>query len=227
MSVAIAVFVKTPGRSALKTRLAEAIGAELATDCHARCAAAVAEVLEAIARTDAIAPYWAVAETEGLGAWPGFAALPQGDGSLGVRMARVHRELCVRHGAAILVGADAPQLDAGVLRSAAEWLGAGEPRLALGPASDGGFWLFGANRVLPEADWAGVAYSRADTAASFRAAMSAQGRWLDLPRLTDLDRIGDLAPVAGELAALAAPLPKQRALATWLASLARRTAPST
>jgi hypothetical protein len=218
MKVGIAVFVKTPGRSPVKTRLAQHVGPERAAECHVRCAEAVRE---ALAAAPSLVPYWAVAEHGALDAWQGFEVLAQGDGSLGARMARVHAALRARHGAALLVGADAPQLDSAELEQAAEWLVAPESRLVLGRARDGGFWLFGANRALPESDWIRVAYSEADTARAFEQAMSRHGRWLHLSERTDLDRGSDIAAVARELEALPAPTPSQRVLAGWLATLDR------
>ena len=222
MTTALAIFVKTPGHSPVKTRLAERLGPDDAAECHRRCALAVAEVAAAAAREGVVEPHWAVAESEALGAWTGFPALSQGEGGLGERMARVHAALRTG-GAAILVGADSPQIELQQLREAARWLAADRPRIVLGPARDGGFWLVGANRALPERGWREVAYSRADTAAAFRAAMRDCGEWLELGTLNDLDRAEDIGPVARELAALAEPTPAQRALASWLGGLASRT----
>ena len=212
MNCAAAVFVKTPGLSPLKTRLAAGIGAAAATDWYQLAAHATAAVL---AQVPGLSGYWAVAEqgTEAAGAWPGLPQVPQGPGALGERMGRVHATLVERHASAFLVGADAPQLDPDVLVRAVEWLAGAAPRLVLGPARDGGFWLLGANRVLPPAAWTAAPCGRPDTAAGFRAAMSGCGAWLELPPLTDVDTVGDLAPMLAELATLARPLPEQRALA--------------
>ena len=212
MSVGAAIFVKTPGLSPLKTRLAAAIGAAAATAWYRTAAQATAAVLQDVAL---LTPYWAVAE-EPLAtgdAWPGLPLLAQGEGDLGTRMGRVHTMLVERHGAGLLLGADTPQLDAAVLAAAAAWLDHPEPRLVMGPARDGGFWLIGANRVLETGAWTAAPCGTAATAAGFRAAMAGAGAWLDLPPLTDVDEQADLAPMLAELAQLAAPLPAQRLLA--------------
>lgn len=223
MTVGVAVFVKTPGHSALKTRLAAGLGTTLAAAFHLRGAAAVAEVIETAAQRRALRGYWAVAEEDAIAAnaWVGFPPLAQGEGGLGARMARVHEALIERHGAALLVGADAPQIDPDALVRAAEWLESDAPRLALGPARDGGFWLFGSNKTIEQTRWDSVEYGREDTAARFREALEGSGEWLRLGRLSDLDRAEDVPIVAAELAALANPLPRQRALAGWLAGLRR------
>lgn len=218
MSGAIAIFVKTPGHSPVKTRLAATTGRGFAEAWHGRAAAAVAAVVRDAGEHGGITPYWAVAERAALagGGWSGFAGIAQGDGTLGARMAHVHRTLTERHGFAILLGADAPQLRTSEVLDAIAWLSDSRARLALGPARDGGFWLFGGNRVVPEAVWTTVTYSRADTCDAFRAALADHGEWRQGAVLTDLDRGEDLPAVLAELAALPAPLPEQAALTEWL-----------
>lgn len=212
MSCGAAIFVKTPGLSPLKTRLAAGIGAPAATDWYRLAARATAAVL---AEVPTLTGYWAVAEQgpEPLAAWRRLPHLPQGAGDLGVRMGRVHTALARRHGGGLLLGADTPQLDPRLLARAAEWLADPAPRLVMGPARDGGFWLLGANRVLPTSAWTATPCGRPDTAAGFRAAMAACGDWLELPGLTDVDVAADLAPMLAELAALDRLLPEQQALA--------------
>lgn len=217
MSAAVAIFVKTPGYSPVKTRLAAGVGEAFAVEWYRRAAAAVAEVALAAAGISAVV-YWAVAEDEACGAvvWRALPTVPQGDGSLGARMGRVHHELVRRHGAGLLLGADAPQLAVASLRAALAWCDADEPRQVLGPARDGGFWLYGGNRTAPLGVWESVPYSVADTAARFRAALDPFGAWRVIESLTDVDRGEDLAAFRSELAGLAAPQPAQRALAAWL-----------
>ncbi|MEO6027577.1 MAG: DUF2064 domain-containing protein [Candidatus Binatia bacterium] len=217
---AIAIFVKTPGYSAVKTRLAASVGAAVAVDWHVRAARTVAAVSRAAAAATGAVVYWAVAEADAIaaGAWDALPSLAQGDGGLGARMGRVHAELVRRHGAGILLGADAPQLAAGELSDALAWCAAAEPHQALGPAHDGGFWLYGANRATVVARWEEVAYSWPDTADRFRATFGDYGAWRVLSTLTDLDRRDDVPAMDYELGRVLAPLPEQQALRAWLAS---------
>ena len=212
MSIGAAIFVKTPGLSALKTRLAAGIGTAAAINWYEAAARATVAAVQEVAQ---LIPYWAVAEEPSAtgNAWPGLPLLAQGPGDLGARMGHVHTMLTERHGAGLLLGADTPQLDPAVLARAAAWLDDPAPRLVMGPAHDGGFWLIGANRVLPLATWTEAPCGTAATAAGFRAAMAGAGAWLDVPALTDVDERSDLAPMLAELAELAAPLPAQRLLA--------------
>lgn len=219
MSGALAIFVKTPGRSALKTRLAADTGAAYAQEWYALAADAVASVAIQARADFGIAPYWAVAEAGAESAWAGLPTIAQGDGDLGTRMARVHSALVERHGFALLIGADAPQLTALLIGEATRWLAAPEPtepRLSLGPASDGGFWLFGSNKAIPLPAWTRVGYSQMDTASRFRDSLDGYGRWQTLLPLTDVDRAEDLKPVQRALALLAGPTAEQRTLAQWM-----------
>lgn len=221
MTGGAAIFVKTPGHSPLKTRLAEGIGSEAAAEFHRLAAAAVAATL---GKVGGLAPYWAVAETtpDALGYWRGLPVLSQGEGSLGERMHRVHASLLARHPFALLLGADTPQLDPVTLDQAADWLDYPEPRLVMGRASDGGFWLLGANVAPAPADWTQAACGQPDTAAGFRAAMERHGRWLELETLTDVDRAADLPAMLEELDRLPGLLPAQARLAAWARALPAR-----
>ncbi len=214
MTAALAIFVKTPGHSPIKTRLAAGIGVDAALRWYAAAAEATASIAEQFSRACAAMIYWAVAEADALAdsRWAGLPRLPQGAGGLGERMARVHSQLVTRHGRGILIGADAPQLVAAELLRAEQWLHSEEPRLVLGPASDGGFWLIGANRVLPMQDWTAVAYSQPHTALDFRRRMQAHGAWLELAELADVDHADDLVALIHALESRAEPSSSQRQL---------------
>ena len=79
MNGGVAILVKTPGLSPVKTRLAAGLGAARAARWHQLAAAAVAE---AVARVAGLSAYWAVAEplAHAGGAWPGMPLLEQGAG---------------------------------------------------------------------------------------------------------------------------------------------------
>lgn len=216
MNGALAIFVKTAGHSPVKSRLAAMHGAAFAEDFHALAARAVASVALRAQAALGITAYWAVAESTALDRWPGLPVIAQAQGGLGERMARVQAQLVARHGFGMLIGADAPQLSVGLLKQAHGWLAAPPSRLALGPAADGGFWLFGANLAPPLACWTHVEYSSADTARDFTASMKDLGQWHTLPTLTDADRSQDLPIVLKELQALPETTDEQRALAKWL-----------
>jgi rSAM/selenodomain-associated transferase 1 len=213
---AVAVFVKTPGCSPVKSRLAAVCGEPFATALYRRCVAATASVVRRAVGAGGLSAYWAVAEAEAVTRWHGFPVVEQGTGDLGERMGRVHTRLVARHGQAMLIGADTPQLEVPVLCEAALTLQGEAPRLVLGPAEDGGFWLVGASAALPPSDWAAVQYSRADTLARFEARMAVHAPIARTASLGDVDRVEDLAPLAAALSSLSAPTPEQAALRKWL-----------
>lgn len=220
MSIAAAIFVKTPGCSPVKTRLAESMGTAAARELYCRSVECVAA---SVAASPLIA-YWAVAEPDGIDdrRWSGFPRLLQPSGSLGVRMGAIHDRLREHHDGVVLLGGDLPQLEPGQLDTAAAWLNNGADRHVLGPARDGGFWLYGSNAEDPARNWDTVRYSRPDTGERFRHATGGRPEhWMILDARTDIDQVEDLAAAGRELGQLANPTPSQRAFHAWLKSHTR------
>src|SRR3546814_8344677 len=152
MSIGPSIMGKTPGHSAIKTPVATVTGIAFSEELHPRAADFGAKVSQPCVR---LLPYWAVAEDSAAedALWSGLPVLMQDAGGLGERMVHVHRQLMQRHAGGLLIGADAPQVTSALLDEAAQWLSHPEPRLVIGPAKDGGFWLFGANREQPLSAW--------------------------------------------------------------------------
>lgn len=216
MTPALAIFVKTPGLSPVKTRLATTLGRIDATRFHTLAAAATAAVASQC--LDALTPYWAVAETGAQThmAWPGFAHVWQGNGELGTRLHHVYTQLQAHHGKVVLIGADAPQLTATLLENALVQLHENAGSFVLGEATDGGFWLFGGQQPLPRHVWLDVHYSQTDTASQLRQALTGLGTIAPVPALRDVDNAEDLPALAESINALSRPLPAQRELGQWL-----------
>jgi len=194
---AIAIFVKTPGHSPIKTRLAASVGREKAEHWHRLASRVVAErALEA----DIGPVYFAVAEDLALShpLWSRLPTIGQGFGGLGERMHHVHSRLLPEHGSTLLLGADTIQWPLDSLRLASQWLNNPAARLCIGPARDGGFWTVGSNRALPLSAWARVNYSRETTLRDFTEAMAAHGRFKTLSTLTDLDDLSDVVHLLSE-----------------------------
>jgi uncharacterized protein len=215
----LAIFVKTPGYSPLKTRLAQAIGQDAAEAFHRYAAAAVADVIvQAQSMMPGLVAYWAVAEDDALEAaiWRDFPRIAQGDGDLGARMRCVCEALRERHGRAILLGADAPQLHADDMRATCAALDVHDH--VLGPSEDGGFWLFATRIAVPDAAWSDTPWSQADTALRFLDALG-DSSVATLRALCDVDTVDDLAGLAEALCNLSAPMPAQIALMRWLRDL--------
>jgi hypothetical protein len=211
MTPGLALFVKTPGRSPVKSRLWPAIGREAAEALYLDCATAVGEIALGLQGEGRAQAYWAVAEAERDGEadvatashfWQSLPVVAQGDGGLGERMAQVYATLRARHGAALLIGTDLPQLSMEVLANAARALVDGQADLVLGPSEDGGFWLVGGRVDLPLAAWTTPRYSTPDARSDFLAALPQGLRVHRLDTAHDLDEPEDLAAVAAALAAL-------------------------
>ncbi len=221
MTCAVAIFVKTPTLSPVKSRLWPALGRRCAESLYLISAEAVASVAEETQRHASLTAYWAVAESAALddNAWIDLPCVAQGTGTLGERMAHVYRTLRKRHRGAMLIGADAPQIVPESLETATRWLLSVESRLVIGRAVDGGFWLFGGNVDLPEAAWTRPQYSVSDTADQFVHGMRDYGHWLELERLRDIDTAADLEDARTRLAALCAPTAAQARVRDWLQEL--------
>lgn len=214
----VAVFVKTPGLSPVKTRLAAGIGAERAGAFYQLACVAVREVLEAAAKEmPPLQGHWAVAEAGGEPAWLGLPTVSQGEGGLGARLAFVYEAMRAkdRFGAAVLLGADAPQLTPATFALTRAALEDGAD-FVIGPAADGGFYLFAGRRPLDAELWESVPYSQPNTTAELKKRLDPLGRVAVLGKLTDVDEAKDLGPVTKELADVAYPTPAQLELMAWL-----------
>lgn len=221
--VGLAIFVKTPAHSPVKTRLARSIGSKEASQFHLLAAAAVGAVAARAQRDmPTLTPHWAIAEASALAApdWASLPALAQGDGDLGARMGRVTDTLLGRFDGALLLGADAPQITPGDIFAAVDSL-VTHPHV-IGPSDDGGFWLFATRIQVPAAAWSATPWSHADTAERFCQALGAHPANAPVARmrnLRDADTAEDLLPLLSALDALRDPLPEQLRLATWLRML--------
>ena len=222
MSGAIAVFVKTPGISPVKTRLAATLGREAAEAFHLASSLSVCSVAQSLSQQTDIKSYYAVAEESALNHsyWDDLPCLWQGEGGLGERMAHIYQTLLLEHDFVILVGADIPQMTTAELINAVTWLLHEEQaRLAFGPSVDGGFWVFGGNCPVPKNLWTDVVYSEADTGTQFLNKIERLGDVKTLAALRDVDEVSDILPLRDALLNLAEPLPEQYELMLFLDAL--------
>ncbi len=186
MKIAIAVFVKTPGVSPLKTRLAASLGQEKALHFYQLSLKCIVSTLKKIA----INPYWAVAEKQSLNnlLWSDFNRLHTGEGNLGDRQSQIYHELLKTHDGVILIGVDAPQLSREKLEQAMEALKSYD--YAIGPATDGGYYLLAGRRNIPAQIWSTTPWSDAKTRATLVAQLDSKP--YELGMLTDVDTESDL-----------------------------------
>ncbi len=216
---ALAVFVKTPALSPVKTRLAKSIGKAAALSAYRQSIAAMRAVMAAVEKESGgrVKPFWAVAEAEGVSRreWRDFPAMHTGEGGLGARLHNVYSSLQRQWGRVALIGSDCPQMPPQLVIDA---LAKARGRAVIIPASDGGFCLFAAGRRLPSTMWTNVAYSRNDTLAQLLAVLPLPVK--RLPPLTDMDDIKTLRLCIKQLHT--APLLQQRRLAARFAALLQR-----
>ena len=155
------LFAKPPLAGRVKTRLAESLGREGAARlyaCFLRDAAGTARALMAARPGISLVCEWALEQGDSLDDFPLTGWLPgaflhrmQTGADLGMRMAAALGRCLAFGRRAVLIGTDFPDLPHEVLIEAFEKLACGdEPTVALGPAADGGYYLIGMNRFLPE-----------------------------------------------------------------------------
>ncbi len=211
MSAAVAIFVKTPGLSPIKTRLAAGIGAKAALEFYHLSVKAVEETVSVVD----IKPFWAVAEKEGLDhpLWAEFETLHSGEGGLGERQHYVCETLRREYKNVILIGADAPQLSPEILEQAIAALD--EHDFVIGPAHDGGYYLFGGCAPVEKDIWKQIPWSADNTRESFEALLPSTAFHL-LP-LTDMDTEDDLRSVADEMPETLSH--RQKSVLEWIKNL--------
>jgi uncharacterized protein len=194
MSTSVIVFAKAPVAGLAKTRLAPALGSAGAAVLaermlrHALTQAAAADIgpVELCAAPDPTHP-----ALRDAAAACGATLADQGPGDLGLRMHRAFARHLMCVDSALLIGTDAPSLDAALLRQAAQTLQRHE--VVFVPALDGGYALVGQRRADPR--WfSDMTWSHARVMADTRERLLAAGvRWAELPPVADIDEPADLA----------------------------------
>lgn len=198
----VAVFVKTPGLSPIKTRLAGSIGRLKAEQFYQVCCRWTEEVLIEAQNRVSMKPFWAVAETQGMKSeiWKTFDKIEQGEGNLGERLNCVYQKMQREFGKAIVLGADSPELSSDWIVSAVKEVEqASQPKFVLGKTLDGGFYLFGGNRSLSKTLWTSISYSENTTGEELKRAVAAEGEVVELPWGADVDWVQDLQLVMSRL----------------------------
>lgn len=172
------VFAKAPVLGRAKTRLAATVGYVQAKRLYRMM---VARVLRRVKD-----PRWttllAVTPPQAMGNvkdWDGFEQVAQVSGSLSPRLAACF----ARKGPTIVIGTDSPQIRSQDIARAFKLLKSN--KAVFGPASDGGFWLIGANGPLSEQVFDNVAWSTETTLADMTRNLNGDIGLLRM--LTDID----------------------------------------
>lgn len=184
VTATIALFAKYPRAGEAKTRLAPLLGDAGAAQVHRRLVERTLKTMRESGLPFAV--HYTGASSADFSAWLGddVPLVEQGDGDLGARLARVEAP-------AILLGADIPDLSATHLRAAAQALE--DAPVAIGPASDGGYYLLGFTRPVP-ALWSDMPWGTDAVLAETQRRLDELGiAYRLIEELDDCDRPEDLA----------------------------------
>lgn len=188
----VLVFLKYPAAGHVKTRLAAALGDAAAAEVYRACVELTLEELTSLREeTDVyVAPAHAVGACRD---WleSVWRVLPQQGESLGARLAHAtHTAFAEGAERVIAIGSDAPWLTAEAIAAAFEALS--QHDVVLGPTEDGGYYLIGLRKPMPElferVAWSTAAVFEQTHANARRSGASVQV----LPRGYDIDTISDL-----------------------------------
>ena len=184
----------TPGET--KTRLIPALGPEGAADLQRAMTEHALSIADAAPNFESQV-WFTGADKETMTAWLGerdFAEQPQGD--LGHRM-RTAMEHAFRDGfdRALIIGIDCPAITTPLLQRAATILN--DTRVVLGPATDGGYYLIGAQasgfNTIADTLFSNIEWGTESVYAETTSRLNEQGvPWHRLCHLNDIDEAEDL-----------------------------------
>jgi rSAM/selenodomain-associated transferase 1 len=195
----VIVMAKAPVAGFAKTRLAAALGEERAVAVAERLLLhAVAQAVAAgIGPVDlCCAPDRAHPAFARHAGTAGLQLSDQGAGDLGARMARAFERSLGGGRCALMMGTDAPALDAAMLARAARALADADAVFV--PALDGGYALIGLRRPAPSL-FADMRWSTPTVMARTRERLASAGlRHIELPAVADIDEAADLVHLPPE-----------------------------
>lgn len=192
-------FLKHPTAGQVKTRLAKVLGAEVAANLYRDWVSKVFDRLEPLRGSVRIVACYTGGSREDFAQWLERADdwWPQPDGELGERLQRAFECAHATGGAVVAIGTDCLDVDADLLRTSFDLLT--DRDVVFGPALDGGYYLVGTARLLPEF-FVGVPWSDAGTLAAHLAHCQERG-WTvgTLTPLRDIDTAEDWLAYQAEL----------------------------
>ena len=216
----LAIFVKTPEFSQVKTRLAAGIGQEGALLFYKQALEATAalsrQVKTELLDLDVV---WAVAEEQGLTSdrWIEFGTIFQGEGGLGQKLHTVYVELLSRYDYVAFIGADSPHIPSTEIVKALtltkKWR---NEKFIIGETFDGGFYFFGGGIPLSKNVWTNIEYSSERTAQQLELELKKFGSIEKVEKNFDIDTIEDLHSLSQ---CKAGSLPEQAKLIEWARSI--------
>ncbi|KAL6763514.1 nucleotide-diphospho-sugar transferase [Haematococcus lacustris] len=214
-AASLIAFCRLPVPGQVKTRLAYSIGADAACEWYSACAQYTVALCSSLPHLASLVVYHSCKdESEDIQQWlgavglgsPRVAAQRKG-GDLGDKMLAALQQEAQRHPKVIIVGSDVPGLSVAVLEAAVRALD--EHEVVLGPAVDGGYYLLGLTRVVPQL-FQDIAWSTDTVLDATVKTVHSVGLKLaplhSLPVLRDIDHLADLRDwVAGLPPPIASP----------------------
>ena len=193
MKVALVIFAKTPSLSAIKSRLAKTIGQYEANIFYELCVKALVETF----RDSKLKVFWAIAEKEGErnSFWKGFSTIYSGNGCIGAQQQNMYNMLLSDFDTVLLSGVDIPQLTHNIIDKAVQKRD--HDQFVIGPANDGGYYLFGGSKRLSKNMFTRVNWNRSNTLEQLESIMLS--KLFKLPNLTDIDKFTDLYELKAEM----------------------------
>lgn len=198
---ALAVMAKAPLPGMVKTRLVPPLTEGQAAELYG---ALLLDQLDHLSSLDDAARYLAFAPGEAAALIesmlpPGYVSFAQGEGDLGARMRQVFEELWRRgHRHVVLIGGDLPPVPLENLRQAFGQLAGADKKAVLGPSRDGGYYLIGLNRPMPEI-FSAMSWSHDQVLAQTAARLAALGvefrllePWFDIDKVEDVKHLGSI-----------------------------------
>ena len=196
-NIALASFVKTPGTSPVKTRLAKTVGKIKAEDIFTHCVKSLEETFLSITGIDF---YWALAEQDNVNhpLWIKLKTFVTGKEHLGTLLNYTYKSLREDYDYVFMTGSDSPQLSKEIIKEAIIELKKGN--FVFGPTheNDGGFYLFAGSKAVSEDIWLNVAYSEQTTLKNLASHLEKIAPISYLPKLSDIDVKEDLVIVLEE-----------------------------
>lgn len=193
------MFAKFWEPGAVKTRLAAAIGGPSAARVHQAC---VHTLITRFKRTSdrrvvCFAPAGFGEEFAAI-AGPAWQVQPQCAGDLGQRMRHYfEKSFAAGVDSAVLIGSDSPTLPIAYVEEAFDRLA--ESPVVLGPSDDGGYYLIGLSRDIPDI-FQGIDWSTSEVWRQTVGRLQAAGQsYYELPRWYDIDTVDDLLRLRDEL----------------------------
>ncbi len=191
------IFTRYPEPGKAKTRLIPALGSQGAADLHRQMTEQTLTEVRSLQTLHSVAVEvrFSGGDRAQMQAWLGedLSYSPQHSGDLGDRLSQAFQSAFDRGAKSVIaIGTDCPDLDASILTSAFEKLQTYD--LALGAATDGGYYLIGLRRFVPDL-FVGITWSTSIVLQQTVAiANQLKCSIAYLPTLSDVDRPEDLPP---------------------------------